>query len=171
MRRGFRPRLVCLTAAICLLSALIGRAHVDRAQSAPAPPADFPPGPNRDVVVKACKECHPISQVTRRRESRSKWSGIVEQMIKEGAEIRDEDFDKIVVYLSVVLGKNIRINDATAEAISEALDIAEEAASAIVKHRAEKGPFKEWKDLLKVPGIDAQRIEEMKDALDFSPAA
>ena len=170
MRAGFRPPLVLLTVVIGLLSAVIGRAGADRAQSAPAPPADFPPGPNRDVVVKACKECHPIREVTRRRESRVKWSGIVEQMIKEGADIRDEDFDKIVVYLSVVLGKKIRINDATAEAISEALDIEEEAAAAIVKHRADKGPFKEWKDLLKVPGIDAQRIEEMKDSLDFSAA-
>ena len=61
-----------------------------------------------------------------------------------------------------------RINDATAEAISEGLDIDEESASAIVKFRGDKGPFREWKDLLKVPGIDAKRIEEMKDTFDFS---
>ena len=158
-----------MTAVICLILAMIGRADVGRPQSAPTPPpADFPPGPYRDVVVKACKECHPVVQITKRRESRARWAKITYQMIGEGAQMTDEEFEKVVVYLSVVLGKKIRINDATAETIADGLDIDEDAAAAIVKHRAEKGPFKEWKDLLKVPGIDAQRIEEMKDTLDFS---
>jgi len=156
-------------AFLLLIAAIAGRASSAPAQSttAPAPP-DFPPGPNREVVIKLCKDCHPVSQVIRRRESRTKWSFIVDQMIKEGADIKDEDFDKIVVYLSGVLGKKIKINEATTETIADALEVEAEAAAAIVKYRGDKGPFKEWKDLLKVPGIDAQRIEELKDNFDFS---
>jgi competence ComEA-like helix-hairpin-helix protein len=152
-----------------LLVAIAGRAGSASAQSPAQPaPADFPPGPNREVVIKACKDCHPVTQITKRRESRARWSQISEKMLGEGAQMNDDEFEKVVVYLSAVLGKKIRINEATAETISDGLDIDEESAAAIVKFRGDKGPFKEWKDLLKVPGIDAQRIEEMKDTFDFS---
>ena len=156
-------------ALLLLLAAIAGRATAAAAQSgaAPAPP-DFPPGPNRDVVIKACKDCHPVTQITKRRESRARWSEITESMLGEGAQMKDDEFEKVVAYLSVVLGKTIRINEARSEAISDGLDIDEESAEAIVKYRLEKGPFKTWNDLLNVPGIDAKRIEEMKDTFDFS---
>lgn len=156
-------------ALLFLLAAIAGRASSVPAQSTGQPaPADFPPGPNRDVVIKACKDCHPVTQITKRRESRARWSQLTEKMLGEGAQMTDDEFEKVVVYLSVVLGKKIRINIATADDISEGLDIDEQVAAAIVKYRGDKGPFKEWKDLLKVPGIDPRRIEELKDNFDFS---
>ena len=166
MASRFRfPALVLLL----LLAAIAGRANSAPAQSASQSPSmDFPAGPNRDVVVKVCKDCHPVTQITKRRESRARWSQLTEKMLGEGAQISDDEFEKVVVYLSVVLGKKIRINAATADDISDGLDIDEEAAAAIVKYRGDKGPFKEWKDLLKVPGVDTQRIEELKDNFDFS---
>ena len=152
-----------------LVAAIAGRASSAPAQSTSQPPAtDFPPGPNRDVVIKACKDCHPVTQITKRRESRARWSQISERMLGEGAQMSDDEFEKVVVYLSVVLGKKIRINTASADEISDGLDIDEQAAAAIVKFRGDKGPFKEWKDLLKVPGIDTKRVEELKDNFDFS---
>lgn len=168
MRSGVRPALN-LTTAMCLLAAMIGRAQVDQTQAASGPPTlDFPQGPSRDLVVKVCKDCHPVSQITRRRESRSKWSAIIEQMIKEGAEVKDEDYDKVLSYLSVTLGKKVRINTASAEVVAETFDIEQEIAAAIVKHRTDKGPFKDWKEIAAVPGVDAKLIEELKDNLDFS---
>ena len=155
---------------VCLLATVAGRASVGSPQSATPAPAEFPQGPNRDVVVKACKECHPIAQVTKHRESRARWSQIAEKMLGEGAQMTDDEFEKVVVYLSVVLGKRIKINEASVETIADAFDIEIELAAAIVKYRGEKGPFKEWKDLLNVPGVDPQRIEEQKDNLDFSSA-
>ena len=88
----------------CLLATVAGRASAASPQSAtPPPPTEFPPGPNRDVVVKACKECHPIAQITRHRESRARWSQIAEEMLGQGAQMTDDEFEKVVVYLSVVL--------------------------------------------------------------------
>jgi competence ComEA-like helix-hairpin-helix protein len=153
---------------LLLLSAIAGRAANEAPQSTSPPPTDFPPGPNREVVVKVCKDCHPVTQITKRRESRARWSQLTEKMLGEGAQITDDEFEKVVAYLSVVLGKKIRINAGTADEISEGLDLDEQIAAAIVKYRNDKGPFKEWKDLLKVPGIDAQRVEELKDNFDFS---
>ena len=109
-----------------------------------------------------------MTQITKRRESRARWSRLAEKMLGEGAQMTDDEFEKVVVYLSVVLGKKRRINTGSADDISEGLDIDEQAAAAIVKYRLDKGPFKDWKDLLKVPGVDTQRIEELKDNFDFS---
>ncbi len=36
-------------------------------------------------------------------------------MLGEGAQMTDDEFEKVVVYLSVVLGKKIKINEASAE--------------------------------------------------------
>ena len=161
---------ISLVALACLLVCIALRATPTAAQTQTPPPADFPAGPNRDVVVKVCKDCHPVTQVTKRRETRAKWSEITGKMLGEGAQISNDEFEKVVVYLSVALGKPIKINQASADDLSYAFDIDEESAAAIVKYRGEKGPFKEWKDLLKVPGLDSKRVEEMKDTFDFTSA-
>jgi len=40
-------------------------------------------------------------------------------------------------------------------------------AEAIVKYRTDNGPFKEWKDLTNVKGLDPKRVEEQQGNLDF----
>ena len=134
----------------------------------PAPLKAFPDGPGRDVAVRLCSDCHPIVSVTRHRESRTQWGQIIEKMIGEGAQINDADFETLVVYFSVVLGKKVRINDATATVVAETFDIDEKLAAAVVAYRRHKGPFKSWKDIAAVPGINPKRVEEQKDNLDFS---
>ena len=89
-------------------------------------------------------------------------------MIGEGANVNDADFETLVVYFSVVLGKKVKINDATSVVVAETFDIDEKLAAAIVAYRQQKGPFKSWKDIAAVPGINPKRVEEQKDNLDFS---
>src|SRR4051812_17894688 len=38
---------------------------------APAVEAELPPGPGREDFVNACSECHPLSMITGRRETRA----------------------------------------------------------------------------------------------------
>ena len=128
----------------------------------------FPEGPGRDAAVRLCSDCHAIVDVTRHRESRARWGQIIERMIGEGAQINDADFDKLVTYFSVALGKKVKINEATATVVAETFDIEEELAAAIVAYRRQTGPFKTWKDIAAVPGVDPARVEEQKDNLDFS---
>jgi competence ComEA-like helix-hairpin-helix protein len=89
-------------------------------------------------------------------------------MIDKGADLNDQDFETVLPYVSGNFGKSIKINQADAKEIAAAFDVTEEAAAAIVKYRGEHGKFKEWKDLTSVPGVDAKRIEEQKNTLDFS---
>jgi len=93
-------RLISIASSIALaslFSAVEGRAGSGQTSSSAAkPPQDFPAGPNRAVVVSACVECHPVSDVTRHRESRTTWASIVNRMTGQGAQITDAEAEQIV---------------------------------------------------------------------------
>lgn len=167
-----QPSILLAAAAGALLVTV---AHAASTRSAlpvqnakPAPITTFPDGAGQDAAVRLCSDCHPVADVTRHRESRAGWGAILERMIGAGASINDTDFETLVSYLSVTLGRKIKINEATATVVGEAFDFEPEASAAIIKHRTEHGPFKTWKEIAAVPGIDAKRVEEQKDNLDFS---
>jgi quinoprotein glucose dehydrogenase len=61
---------------------------------------DFAPGDMHDVVAKACTACHVGAQVTSQHKSAEQWGETVNQMISNGAQVRDEDVDKVVAYLA-----------------------------------------------------------------------
>lgn len=156
-----------------LLLTLVAAGSIRAGAQAPpqANAADFPAGPGREIVSKACRECHMAADITRRRETRRRWSLILDQMAGQGAQIdTDEDWEKVLVYLSTTLGRKVRINTAPASLVAEVFDITEEQAAAIVKARTAKGGFKTWQEIAAVPGIDGKRIQEQQGNLDFSPA-
>jgi competence protein ComEA len=139
-----------------------------RQTPAPSPtPQGFPEGPGRELVIRICSDCHPTTRVTKEHQWRAKWAELVDKMVGEGAQVKDDDFDPIVSYLSVAFGKKIKINEAAAKDIADAFDIDLKLAEAIVKYRTDNGPFKEWKDLTKVKGLDPKRVEEQQGNLDF----
>jgi hypothetical protein len=55
-------------------------------------------------VEGLCGQCHAFETVTRTRRSRQQWQAQVESMIAKGAQISDDDFDKVVEYLTVHYG-------------------------------------------------------------------
>ena len=162
-----QPHTLFIVAVICLATAVAARGSVDPRPSQATAPLTFPEGTGRETTERICRDCHPAGDILKHRESRFRWSVIVEEMISEGASIRDDEFEVVVSYLSVALGKKIKINEASAAAIAETFDISEEEAAAIVKHRTAKGGFKDWKDVAGAPGVDAKRIEEQRGNLDF----
>ena len=59
------------------------------------------------------------------------------------------------------------MNRSTANDIAEAVGVTAEDAKKIVTFRDEHGPFADFDALAKVPGIDAKKLEENKDAITF----
>jgi DNA uptake protein ComE-like DNA-binding protein len=37
----------------------------------------------------------------------------------------------------------------------------------VIQYRQDHGPFHEWRDLLKVTGVDAKKVEAKKDLMAF----
>ncbi len=60
----------------------------------------LPPGPMHDTVTKACAQCHSADVVSSQRKSRAGWADTVNQMVANGAQVSDAEFDKVVDYLA-----------------------------------------------------------------------
>ena len=146
-------------------------------QSSPA----LPPGEGKPIVERMCGSCHALKVVTSKRASPEQWSQVVDQMVSRGAEGTDEEIETVVDYLSKNFGLDspppaaekeaaaqpVKVNQATAAELSADLGLSADESAAIVAYREQNGNFKEWRDLTKVPGVDASKIEKNKDRLVF----
>jgi competence protein ComEA len=132
--------------------------------------ADIPDGPGKDLVVKNCGACHDLVMATRKRQTRQAWDTEVNKMVLLGAKISDDDLDPILDYLAKFfgpVGSKLNINKATAPEIESRLGLTAKESAAIVEYREQKGEFKDWSAVAKVPGVDAKKIEARKDELSF----
>jgi competence ComEA-like helix-hairpin-helix protein len=130
----------------------------------------LPDGEGKATVERVCSKCHGIESVARARNTREGWNRVVDDMVERGAEGTDEDLERIVNYLAKNLGKapgTINVNKATAAELAAALAISRETASSIVSEREKNGPYKQWLDLKRVPGLDLKQLDDKKDRVEF----
>jgi competence ComEA-like helix-hairpin-helix protein len=142
----------------------------------------LPPGEGQAIVQQKCASCHALKVVTGKKASRQQWSTIVDRMITRGADVDDDDIDTLLDYLAKNFGPatgqtgaekghdrtgQVNVNTASASELAAALDLTAAESDSIVSYRERNGNFKEWRDLTKVPGIDAKKIESNKDRLVF----
>ncbi len=149
----------------------------------PADETALPPGEGQAIVQQKCVSCHALKVVTGKRASRQQWSTIVDQMVTRGADVSDDDIDILLDYLARNFGPvtsqpgaekphdrttgSVNVNTASASELAASLDLTAEESTSLVSYRVRKGNFKEWRDLTKVPGVDAKKIESNKDRLVF----
>jgi competence protein ComEA len=127
----------------------------------------LPDGPGKAVTERMCKPCHGLDNVVRARRTEDKWAEVVDDMVSRGAKGTDDEVDQVIKYLSLHFGPKVNVNKASASDLKESLGISASDADAIVQYRTEKGTFKSIQDLMKVPGIDAKKIEGLQDRLEF----
>lgn len=124
---------------------------------------DLPDGPGKDVVLKLCRDCHDLDTVTVENRTKEGWKKTVTKMLERGAEGTDEQLDAVIAYLAKNFGR-INVNTATAEEIAS-LGFSAKEAAAIVDYRGKNGVYKDWRDLKKVDGVDAAKVDAQKDHL------
>ena len=100
--------------------------------------------------------------VRRRNRTKEAWKKTIAKMVDRGAEGTDEQFDAIIAYLAKNFGR-VNVNKATADEIVSGIDFSSKEAEAIVAYREKNGPYKEWKDLAKVEGLDAAKVDAKKN--------
>jgi competence ComEA-like helix-hairpin-helix protein len=123
--------------------------------------------PAEPVFTNVCAKCHPRERVTAVRRTRSQWEEVITTMITaRNAQISDDDFDTVLGYLTRAYGR-VNVNRAPAPDIAEVLHLTDAAASSIVSYRKEHGNFADFDALAKVPGIDRDKLEAMREAILF----
>jgi len=128
---------------------------------------DLPDGPGKDTVEKTCTACHDLSAVVSMSGSADIWQSVADDMKSRGADGTDADFRTIVQYLSKYLGPPVHINTDAAKDLQTNLGITDAEAAAIVKYRTDKGNFKEWADVAKVPGLDAAKLTGLQKRIKY----
>jgi competence protein ComEA len=127
----------------------------------------LPDGEGKAVTEKRCNSCHGPENYMRRPLSKGGWEKVIESMINRGAEGTDAEFDAIVLYLTRSYGPKVNVNRAPARELRDALDLSAEQAAALIGYREKNGAFKAIDDLKKVPGLEAQEIEDRKSQIEF----
>ena len=129
----------------------------------------LPGGPGKDTVAKVCIDCHTASTFRKMRLSEDEWYDKVGDMVDRGAKADDKQQSEIVAYLVRNFGTDSKVNMNTAphSELMVVLGFTPAESKALVAYRTGHGAFKEWSDVLKVPGIDAKKVEDQKDKMSF----
>ena len=129
----------------------------------------LPEGAGKDAVVKSCLECHGVANFRKARKYADEWSESVSDMVDRGAKATPAEVEAIVAYLVKNFGKDakVQMNSAPLEEIKVVLGFTVPEANSIVAYRDQNGPYKDWHDVLKAPGVDPAKVEGKKDAMAF----
>ena len=134
---------------------------------APLHAQGLPDGPGKSVLENTCGACHSADIVVGEVGNSNFWANVVDSMRSRGASGTDEDFAIIVDYLTRFFGVPVNVNTASAKGLVADLDLTTAEADAVVKYRTDNGKFKDWNDLVKVPGLDTKRLEPFKSRIKF----
>jgi competence protein ComEA len=152
-------KLVCYCALISACLAFAAQDDLKR----------LPDAPGKDIVVLVCTKCHGPGNIARKRLSRDDWDDQIADMVERGAKATPQELAAVVDYLTANFGPNakVNVNDAPIDELKSVLGLSSPEAVAIVEYRQGHGKFKAWRDLLKVPGVDAKKIEAKAERMAF----
>jgi hypothetical protein len=115
---------------------------------------------------RVCSSCHDADRILAARRTRTQWEEVIEKMIDRGAEGTADDFSAAEVYLLRVSGR-VNANRAQPQDFVAVLGLTQKDADAIADFRKAKGDFADFDALCKVPGIDAEKLKQGRDAITF----
>ena len=97
-------------AAGVLLAAVIAGKTALHADTTPARPTaafsqDLPDGPGKAELKKLCDGCHDLMFTVSTRETEEGWTQIVNDMRAKGTDGTEEEFAKVIAYLTANMGK------------------------------------------------------------------
>ena len=152
-------KTICIGALVGTCFALAGADDLKR----------LPDVPGKDTVVRVCTPCHGPGNFTKKRLSRDDWDDQVADMVERGAKGTPEELAAVVNYLTANFGPDAKVpvNQAPIDELKSVLGLSSPEAVAIVEYRQAHGKFKAWRDLLKVPGVDAKKIEAKAPRMAF----
>ena len=132
---------------------------------------NLPDGPGKAETQKICSQCHELDKAFSLSQDRPGWQRTIEKMTAFGMKSTEQERGSVLEYLVKNFPADdlpkINVNKAEAIELESGLSLKRSQASAIIQYRDKNGPFKSISDLLKVPGVDVNKIEAKKDRLIF----
>ena len=101
-----------LIAAAALFAAVSGNTILDAERTTSSVTSgtvavqDLPDGDGKKELTKICSGCHDLTFTVSTRDTEEGWTAIVNDMRSKGADGTEEDFAKIIAYLTRNMGKH-----------------------------------------------------------------
>jgi hypothetical protein len=114
------------------------------------------------AFFRLCSDCHDADRVVASRRTRAGWEEVLAKMVDKGAVGSDQDFELVLYYLLSHYGQ-VNVNRSPAEEIEVVLGLSQKEVDAIAAYRKANGDIKDFDSLLKVPGLEADKIDKLKD--------
>ena len=149
-------------------AAAVGMAQ-EPAAGAPAPAGQqmvLASGPGADAFQRTCVLCHTPERIVSVRKTKVEWEEIIDKMITRGAQVTDDNYGPIEEYLLRNYGK-VNVNKAVKDDLVLIGGFTAAEADAVVQFRTANGTIADFAALGKVPGLDAKKLDEKRDALTF----
>ncbi len=154
-------------ATLFLTSTLIGfAAFTADPVSAQSPPDKLPEAPGKATVVAVCTSCHDSSLMTDAPRTIAGWIDVMYLMKDFGAMLTEAESKTVTDYLVTNLAL-VEMNKAEAGHLELVFGVADAVANEVVAYRDKQGGFKTIDDLKKAPGLDAAKIDGLKERLIF----
>jgi competence ComEA-like helix-hairpin-helix protein len=119
-----------------------------------------------EVFLNRCSTCHGTERALVAPRTRRGWEGVLAEMVNNnGAQLEAGESDAILAFLTERHGL-VNVNAATAEEIV-ALGLSKQDADTIVSYRTDHGPFADFAALRGVPGVDADRLDAVRQRVAF----
>ena len=152
---------MCFGLATAVSSPIVGSGAALAAQ---APPDKLPEAAGKPVVVMVCTSCHDSSIMTDAPRTVESWVDVMYLMKDFGATLTDEQWKTVTDYLVTNLAL-LDVNKAEAAHVALVFGVTDMVAADVVAYRDKQGGFKTIDDLKKAPGLDAAKIESLKERL------
>ena len=156
-------RLVTLLLPVAVICFAFSTANAVGAQ---APSDKLPDAPGKPVVVTLCTSCHDSSLMTDAPRTIEGWVDVMYLMKDFGATMTEEQWKTVTDYLVTHLAL-VEVNKAEAAHVQLVFGVNDAVAKEVVAYRDKQGGFKTIDDLKKAPGLDAAKIDALKERLLF----
>jgi competence protein ComEA len=119
-----------------------------------------------EVFLNRCGTCHATERALVAPRTRKGWEGVLAEMVNNnGAQLESGEPEAILAFLTERHGL-VNVNDAKATELV-AIGLSQKDADAIVAYRTEHGPFADFAALRGVPGLDADRLDAVRQRVAF----
>jgi mono/diheme cytochrome c family protein len=131
-------------------------------------PETLPEGEGRDILFRACADCHDIGTVVLvKRRTPRQWGDVTTDMITKGVKAEEAEIATLVRYLAINAG-HVNVNRATEADLKTYVGFEEAQAAVIVAARGKGTTFKSLDDLRALQGLDATALDKLKDRIVFT---
>jgi competence ComEA-like helix-hairpin-helix protein len=118
-----------------------------------------------EVFLNRCSNCHGTERALVAPRTRKGWEGVLAEMTNMGAQLEPGEQEAILAFLTERHGL-VNVNTANAEELV-GLGLSKKDADTIGTYRTEHGPFADFAALRRVPGLDVDRLNAVRERMAF----